>query len=80
MAEVLDHEKLNVMVVSHRVIQLNSPDPDMGSIVKRPATGALRVTPGEPCHVTPANPPGGVSRIQPVPDAFGTLGLSAKTG
>ena len=77
MAEILDHENLNVMVVSHRVIQLNVPD--LGPIVKRPATGSLRVTPGEPFHVTPVVPIEGF-RIQPIPDAFGALGLSAKTG
>ena len=78
MAEILDHEKLNVMVVSHKVIQLNVPD--TVPIVKRPATGSLRVTPGEPFHVTPVGVPTVGFRIQPIPDAFGALGLSAKTG
>ena len=77
MAEILDHEKLNVMVVSHRVIKLNVPD--MGSIVKRPATGSQRVTTGEPFHVTPVVPTEGFW-IQPIQNALGALGLSAKTG
>ena len=78
MAEILDHENLNVMVVSHRVIQLNVPD--LGPIVKRPATGSLRVTPGEPFHITPTGVPTVKFWIQPIPDALGALGLSAKTG